>query len=1071
MTYSAIPSAIQNATVQNSAVNSQISGDIRRLRQLNQQDIQANWRGYQGNLSAAQAATGWQLWGKLTPDGNNQIVWPKGRKVLWLGQRLLVPHNLQGYYLQGLLLRLGLNWWANAAQVYVNGRLVQEGDLFDNNVRLLLSPAVKIGNAIDILLRLESPGHANGALVRAVCLYELASQAVNPTAEPAFVADEVNVLQEFLNAHAPDQLKSVAAALAKLPWSVLSVTDRASFDRGLVKLRDELKPLGAIPKARQMQLVGHAHLDMAWLWPVRETWQVAERTFRSVLSLQQDFPELTFAHTSPALYAWIEQNRPDLFAQIQAKVKAGSWDVSIGPTWIEPEMNLGNGETIARHLLYGQRYLQQKFGKTGTAAWLPDTFGFNWQLPQLLQQGGVEFFVTQKLRWNDTTKFPYALHQWQAPDGTALTSVHSAPIGEGIDPVKMARYSCDWEQNTGLPTALWLPGVGDHGGGPTRDMLELARRWQQSPFFPRLQFSSAEAYLKSLPQTASLPVWDSELYLEFHRGCYINRGDQKQFNRRCEDTLFEAELFASLRTLFTGTAYPKAELEAAWKKVLFNQFHDILPGTSIPEAFVDANRDWQAALDTAWNTRQQAMQGLIAQVNLPPAPHPQARLVAVFNPLSWPRSELVTVSAQQTQDERACFWQIRDLNGQEIASQPHCWREGGKTYCQIFFRAENIPAIGYRCFWLLPRSSGNPVPPVPSSGFALENTRLRVTVDPATGNLSGLFDKLYRRDLLSASSNQLQAFRDQGQYWDAWNIDPKYAQFPLPASQLTQIFYEDKGSLTTRIRVIRKIGQSTFNQLYVLDQGSEILKIETQVDWRERHVLVKAAFNFNINANFASYEIPCGVIQRPTRPQTEAEKAKWEVSALRWADLSDTASNDSYGISILSDYKQGYDAKPAQIRLSLLRGSEWPDPNSDLGQHQFTYALYPHDRNWKAAQTPRRGYEVNQPLRVLTLDPATLRRVGSASLPPVGNFLSLPSNFMLSAFKPAEDGTNQWILRGYESQGMGTTLNWQNGLGTTLKPMLSPSATRLNLLEQASTEQSGAIQPWQIATYRFTQLS
>ena len=1063
MTYSAIPSAVQN-----SAVNTQISDGIRRLRQLNQQEIQANWRGYQGDLTPAQAMSNWQLWAGVTPDANQQIGWPKGKKVLWLGQRILVPHNLQGYYLQGLTLRLGLSWWANAAQVYVNGRLVQEGDLFDSNVRLQLSSAVKIGDAFDILLRLESPGHANGALVKAICLYELASQAVNPTAEPAFVADEVNVLQEFLNAYAPNQLNLLAAALAKLPWSVLSVTDRTSFDVGLANLRNELKSLDSFPKRHHIQMVGHAHLDMAWLWPVSETWQVAERTFRSVLSLQQDFPELIFAHTSPALYAWMEQNRPDLFAQIQAQVSAGRWDVSIGPLWIEPEMNLGNGETIARHLLYGQRYLQQKFGQIGSIAWLPDTFGFNWQLPQLLKQGGVEQFVTQKLRWNDSTRFPYALHRWQSPDGTQITSLHSAPIGEGIDPVKMARYSCDWERSTGLTTALWLPGVGDHGGGPTRDMLELARRWQQSPFFPSLQFTTAEAYLKSLPQPASLPIWNSELYLEFHRGCYTNHADQKRFNRRCEDTLYEAELFASLRTLFTGVAYPKAELEAAWKKVLFNQFHDILPGTSIPEAFVDANRDWQAALDTAWNTRQQAMQGLIAQVNRPPSPHPQARLVAVFNPLSWTRSEVVAVSAEQSQDERACFWQICDLSGKEIPSQPHCWREGGKTYCQIFFRIE-IPAIGYRCVWLMPRSTGNPVPPVPGSGsgFVLENERLRVTVDPATGNLSALFDKLYKRDLLSAGSNQLQAFRDQGQYWDAWNIDPKYAQYPLPAAQLGQIFYEDKGSITTRIRVIRKIGQSTFNQLYVLDQGSAVLKIESRVDWRERRVLVKAAFNFNMNANFATYEIPCGAIQRPTRPQTAAEKAKWEVSALRWADLSDTASGNSYGVSILSDCKHGYDAKPAQIRLSLLRGSEWPDPNSDLGQHQFTYALYPHDRDWTAAQTPRRGYELNQPLRLLSLDPASLKPVGSPNLPPVGDFLSLPSNFMLSAFKPSEDQPNQWILRGYECHGMSAGLNWQNGLGTTLKQVLNPTATRLNLLEQANSEPTGAISPWQVVTYRF----
>lgn len=1070
MTYSAIPSAIKP-----SPVNTQISDSLRRLRQLNQQDVQGNWRSYRGNLTLAQATSGWQMWARIAPNSNNQITWPRGRTVLWLAQRILVPHNLQGYFLQGLTLRVALTWWAADAQIYVNGRLVQEGDLFDSTTRILLLPQVRIGDTVDLLLRLESPGHADGALTRALCLYELASQAVNPTAEPAFVADELGVLQEFLNAQAPDRLPDLAAALNSLPWSVLTVTDRASFDRGLASLRERLKPLSSIAKQRQLQLLGNAHLDMAWLWPISETWQVAERTFRSVLDLQKDFPELTFNHTSPALYAWMEQNRPELFAAIQAKVRAGSWDVSVGPLWIEPDMNLNSGEAIGRHLLYGQRYLQQKFGQTGAIAWLPDTFGFNWQLPQLLKQGGVEYFATQKLRWNDTTRFPHELHQWQAADGTQVLALHSAPIGEGIDPVKMARYSCDWETRTGLKFALWLPGVGDHGGGPTRDMLELARRWQQSPFFPQIQFTSAKAFLdaaKASPRPAPLPVWNSEIYLELHRGCYINRADQKQFNRRCEDTLYEAELFASLSSLLTGAPYPKARLETAWKQVLLNQFHDILPGTSVPQVFVDANRDWQAALDAAWNVRQQAMQSIVAQVQRPAPPHPQARLVAVFNPLGWLRSEVTLVTTEQSQDERACFWQITDLSGREIPSQPHCWREGGKTYCQIFFRTDSIPAIGYRCYWLTPRQTGNPVPAVPAPGaptsFVLENERLRATIDPTTGNLATLFDKLYRRDLLSRGSNELQAFRDSGQYWDAWDIAPNYAQFPLPPAQLVQIFYEDRGPITTKIRVVRRIGQSTFNQVYSLDQGAAVLQIDNQVDWRERQVLVKAAFNFNINASVASYEIACGAIQRTTSPQTPAERAKWEVPALRWADLSDSATGNSFGVSILSDCKQGYDARPNQLRLSLLRGSLWPDPNSDLDQHQFTYAVYSHDRDWKAGQTVRRAAELNQPLRLLTLNPASL--TGPAKLPPVGEFLSLPANFMLTAFKPSEDNPNQWILRGYECHGSSGQLNWQNGLGTTLKQVLNPSATRLNLLEQPTSEAVGPISPWQIATYGFNKV-
>ncbi|NJR64938.1 MAG: alpha-mannosidase [Leptolyngbyaceae cyanobacterium CRU_2_3] len=1097
--------AVIRATSQGPSSSDRIAGAITKLRSLTQINVQAQWRLYAGELPASQAtqAASWQSWAKVTLNTKNHIAWAKGRQVLWLGQRIGVPHNLNGYPLQGLTLRLALTWWAQVSQVYINGKLVQAGDLFDATTRLQLSPAVSHNATFDVAIRLESPGHDNGALVKSLCLYEFADQTVNPCPEPGFVADELAVLKEFLTAFAPDQLETVAQALEQLPWAVLTVCDRLSFDRALTHLRQQLQPWGQWVKQRKIQLLGHAHLDMAWLWPISETWQVAERTFQSVLNLQQEFSELTYCHTTPALYEWMEKNRPDLFAAIKAQVAAGRWEVAIAPLWVEPEMNLIGGEAIARQLLYGQRYLHRTFGQRGTIAWLPDTFGFNGQLPQFLKQGGVDYFVTQKLRWNDTTQFPYAAHWWQAPDGTKIFSLHSAPIGEGIDPVKMAQYACTWETQTSTSTCLWLPGIGDHGGGPTRDMLEMARRWGRSPFFPQIEFTTAQKFLEGLrdlaitsashsashstippsAKTAAPPIgmaqtWNDELYLELHRGCYTNHADQKQFNRRCEDILYEAELFASLRTLMTGAPYPQPELETAWKKVLLNQFHDILPGTSITPVFVDANRAWQEALNTGWKIRQEAMQAIAAQINRPTPPHPQAQIITVFNSLSWPRIESVALSIQQSQDDRACFWQICDLEGREVPSQPHCWRESGKTYCQIFFQAE-VPAIGYRCYWLVPHSVGNPVPAITAPGFVLENDLIRATVDPTTGNLSSLYDKRYKRDLLSRAGNELQAFRDSGQYWDAWNIDPQYAQYPLPPTQLERIFYEDRGPITTRIRVIRKLGQSTFNQVYVLDQGSVVLQIQTQVDWQERHVVVKAAFPLNINADYATYEIPCGAIQRPTRPQTAAEKAKWEVSALRWADLSDTVSGNAYGVSLLSDCKQGYDSKPNQIRLTLLRGSEWPDPTADRGQHQFTYAIYPHHQSWQSAQTVRRGYELNQPLRVLVTSPDKVQKPvlpsslpsTSTGLPSTSKFLQLPSNLILTALKPSEENSRQWILRCYECQGDSVQLALQD-TGLLFSHYLDARSLQpVNFLEAAiaPTDFSGAIGPWKIMTFLFKQ--
>ncbi|XHX76315.1 MAG: alpha-mannosidase [Stenomitos frigidus ULC029] len=926
---------------------------------------------------------------------------------------------------------------------------------------------------------------------------------------------------------------------------------------------------------------------MAWLWTVAETWNAAERTFESALNLQKDFPELIFCHSTPALYEWIGQNRPALFERIQQAIAAGWWE-PVGGLWIEPELNLISGESIVRQVLYGQRYFQEKFGSINRMAWLPDTFGFTWQLPQILKQGGIDYFVTQKLRWNDTTKFPYEVFQWQAPDRTEIFSLMSAPIGEGIDPIKMATYACDWETKTGIPDVLWLPGVGDHGGGPTRDMLEVVRRWQRSPFFPQLEFSTTLNYLQDLeanykpdsassfsadalnivnapqsinaepqtfndeplsisrepqsisaepqsinaePQTFtsesqsinakvqsimgepqsinadsqnlelktqnsklfppysplptphSLPSWDSDLYLEFHRGCYTTHADQKLYNRQSEALLYQAELWASLATISAGVEYPKAELENAWKKVLFNQFHDILPGSSITKVFADANEAWEEAKSVGQKVLSTSLHAIAQQIALPSPPHPNARAIVVFNPCSWERSAIVNTSPFEELSDAAALtafekygqdgvypWQICALDGQEVEA-PYCpFHKASDHYgWGLTFLADNIPALGYRCFWMYPRLSqygGRP-----EERWILENEFLRVTVDPTTGDLANVFDKINQWEVLKGKGNQLQAFRDEGQYWDAWNIDPNYESHPLLHSELISISPRDElcvgetrlhNQLGASISVERKIGQSVFLQMYILERKSPVLKIQTVVDWQERHVLVKAAFLLNLEADFANYEIPCGVIERSTKSETEAEKAQWEVPAMHWADLSD----GNYGVSLLNDCKYGYDAKPNQLRLTLLRGSEWPDPEADKGQHFFTYALYPHAGDWKAAQTVKHGYELNMPLIAQVIPTSGDDR--PKTLPPTGSLLDLGAdNLVLMAFKQSEDSPDEWILRCYECHGEPAQLNFQSDLGLEL-------GERVDLLErstdvQTTKGQTVTVRPWEIASFKVKQ--
>jgi alpha-mannosidase len=1010
---------------------------------------------------------------------------------------------------------LALLWWAEDAQVFVNGELVQSGDLFDCNVRILVTPAVVHGEKITLTLRLVSPGHDPGALVRSQLIYEPADPR---EIDPGFVADELTILWQYLQNYpdSPELIDKFKAQINLINWS--AVHQRETFNQSLGLIRENLRSLlPSVPNIpAKISLLGHAHLDMAWLWPISETWTAAQGTFTSVLNLMEEFPDLTFGHSTAALYEWIEIHRPDLFLAIQKQVKAGRWEILAG-LWVEPELNIISGESIVRQIFYGQRYCLAKFGQLAPVAWLPDTFGFCWQLPQLLTQGGIEYFVTQKLRWNDTTEFPYSLFWWESPDGSRIFSLMSAPIGKDIDGVEMAEYAIDWQQKTGINHALWLPGVGDHGGGPTREMLEVAEKWQYSRFIPQLDFTTSEAYLQQLYRekiSKNLPIWQNELYLEFHRGCYTTYGRQKQWNRRCEDLLYQAELFSSLAQIIADLPYPQNELETAWKQVLFNQFHDILPGSSIPEVYEEVNPSWQASQQVATNILDGALKAIGHQIDWPQPPRVDAKPIVVFNSLNWSRSEVVTVDLA-TISAAVKSWKIYNHAGEEVRSQ--------LTENSLLFYAADIPSIGYAIFWLVgdiktDDADGDTVgakhsrinPPDQAENYlnecfapTIENDLLRVIVDPETGNLQSIFDKVNQREVLSGAGNQLQAFQDSGQYWDAWNIDPNYAQHPLNPPVLKEIQWQEYGPIQWRLRVIRLLENSEFIQDYILQIHSPILKIETSVDWQTPHVMVKAAFPLNVVADMATYEMPCGAIARPTNPQTPAEKAQWEVPALHWADLTENLpkiaseiiahqeakfkAKDTYGVSLLNDCKYGYDAQPNQLRLTLLRGSTWPDPNADFYHHQFTYGIYPHAGSWQEAKTVRRGYEFNQPLLVQLWENCAEFNapIPEKKLPAQGSFLDLSAeNLILMAFKPtdkftvdlrADNGADNgaakaWILRCYECHGEEAEIQLTSDLGVNVGVNLALKIDGcLDLLERAiaptNTQANNQIFPWQVRTF------
>lgn len=1008
-----------------------------RLRSLTCLDLQSQWLCCSDDLPINQGVDPniWSSWSPVEINTKGHVAWEKGQ-VLWFGQRFTVPAQLQGYPLEGLCLRWSLMWWAEVAQVFVNGECVQEGDLFDCATRILLSPEVVPGMEFNLAVRLVSPGHDLGAMVRSLALFE-GQTAV----DPGFIADELESL--FLSgADDPEFLEGLMEAISGLDWS--KVGDRPEFNRQLEALGDRLLSLN-LPPSPQIFLLGHAHLDLAWLWPVSETWEAAKRTFTSVLQLQAEFPELTFGHSTPALYAWLEHHQPHLFNTIKNRVREGRWEIIAG-LWVEPEFNLVSAESIIRQVLYGQRYIRKQFGVLNRVAWLPDSFGFCWQLPQILKSGKIDYFVTQKLRWNDTNEFPHEVFFWQGLDGTQILSLMSAPIGEGIDRVKLTRYAMESKERTGKAQVLGLPGVGDHGGGPSRDMLEVARRSHESRLFPRLQFTTAHTYLDYLAQEKDYPIWADELYLEFHRGCYTSHADQKFYNRCCERLLYQAELWSSCASLLTGYDYPQVRLEQAWKSVLFNQFHDILPGSSIPEVFQEANQEWQQVIETTEEIIQQALGAIASQISLPEPPTLGAQPLLIFNPLNWFRSEVVSM----TLPEGILSAKILDTDGQEWVSQIE--------NSLIYFLTPNIPSVGYQLVWFVPNTE-----PVLSVDYpkelTLKNESLEVTLDPATGDILELCDRPNHRSVLRGLGNQLQAFVDQGQYWDAWNIDPDYQKFPLPPTQLESMDWESYGELVKTIKVVRTIGQSQIIQYYTLLGNENQLRITTCVNWQERHTLLKVSFPVQLQADYMTYEIPCGAIRRSTHFKTEQDQAKWEVPALNWVDLTDEVQN--YGVSLLTDYKSGYDPHPDQLRLSLLRGSTWPDPEADLGEHEFKYALYPHGGSWEAAGTVQRGYELNCPLQVYSCPLSDRNQPGSEKTRI--SYLEFSSSaWILTAFKKSEDHPYHWIVRGYESQGTTERIEVKNNLGLDY-------GNRVNLLEEEDGNTPLEIQPWEILTLKLRQ--
>jgi alpha-mannosidase len=976
-------------------------------------------------------------------------------EAVWYRAWIEIPKALSGDDITGAKISFRLNANADglgATIVYFNGRRVAMGDDLEP---IVLFENARAGDKILVAVKLTrsiGPKHFQGA--------DLRIERPSGSANSETLWQELFSLGEIAPAFGPkadEVTQRIQAASSAVDFRALQQGDKQRFDNSLGKAHAELSELDEPVKNFLVQATGNSHIDAAWLWPWTETVDVVRRTFETALQLMDEYPELHYAQSAAQYSEWMEEKYPALFQQTLNRATEHRWEL-VGGMWVEPDLNMPDGESLVRQILIGKRYFRQKYKTDVRIGWNPDSFGYNWQLPQIYKKSGIDYFVTQKMSWNETNRLPLTLFWWQSPDGSRVLTYFPTGYGGSLEPVRLAyQLGLGASHNPGLTQALNLFGEGDHGGGPTRDTLERGIRWSEPGLvFPKLKFGSAQEFFSSvekkldsahspvwnyksvatqkrdLPASMDgkieLPIWNDELYLEFHRGVFTTQANHKQNMRESEEWLLNAEKYASLAWL-RGDTYPGERLNQAWKKVLFNQFHDLAAGSGIGIIYKDAQRDYDVAHWIANDATSGAFRTLSAEIDTRSI---SGTPVLVWNPLAWKRTDLVSFDVQLPARSPSGIT-VLDSRGKPLVSQLLSANAATNTF-RLLVKPTDVPSLGYT---VLHVATGNQTVPsdLRAHDTTLENSVLRVTIDSSTGCITSLYNKAAQFESLAKNScgNELIAFHDQPKEYDAWNIDADFEKDFSRLDHADSVELVEKGPLRATIRVSRRWQNSRFVQDISLYAGMNRVDVTNDIDWHESHVLLKTAFPLAASSSEATYEIPYGAITRPTTRNNSWESAKFEVPALRWAELGD----GKHGFSLINESKYGYDAEGNVLRLSLLRSPKDPDPQADQGDHRFSYSLYAHGGDWKEALTVRRGYEFNYKLQAFQAQPHT------GAMGPEHSYVSVDApDLVLTAMKKAEDGDGL-LLRFYEWGG-------NAGQAEIAVPEGATAARIANLMEESS---------------------
>ncbi|HWD00359.1 MAG TPA: glycoside hydrolase family 38 C-terminal domain-containing protein [Candidatus Sulfopaludibacter sp.] len=978
-------------------------------------------------------------WTKVTlTGGRGQQGQGQSAGMAWYRATFTVPAAVGGMDIRGATLKL-MPRFSNDGRVFVNGGLVAQGEGRTLDPILLTNRAAA---GQKYVIAVKVPFHAATGRFQGAQIHV----EYNQSTDPAVLRSEIQSAEDLINgspAAAAEHQPQLDNAVKAIDLPALDRGDSVAFSRSLDAAAHGLAPIKDWDSQYTIRLVGNSHIDMAWLWPWTETVEVVRDTFTTALQLMREYPGFTYAQSSVQDYDWLREKYPAEFREIQQRVKEGRWEL-VGGMWVEPDLNMPDGEGLVRQLLVGTRFFKKYFDKDTTIGWNPDSFGYSWQLPQIYKKSGFDTFVTQKMSWNETTAFPHKLFWWESPDGSRVLTYFPHGYSGGINPVSLSQDVADYSAQTKFPEIMHLYGVGDHGGGPTRQMLDEAMKMQSpSATYPKTVFSTARQFFDDVEtriKTGGLqvPVWKDEMYLQYHRGCYTTQSETKRLIRHNEELLQNAEKFASLAFVNAKRPYSNEEFESIWKRVLFDHFHDIMPGSGIGINYADADRNLEDASLRSEKILDGALDDLSAGIDTAGAGTP----VVVYNSLSWDRT--APVSFEVHAPAAGQHLEVRDSSGQPLPSQVIS-SDGPRLTVQAI--AKNVPSMGYEVLHVVSAANARPAASaLKVNGTEVENEFLRMKIDAKTGCITSLINKADGKDAVAAGGcgNLLQAFKDVPRTQDAWEI--RFDQDEWDLKQPKEVKVVENGPDRVVVRISHTFRapnhpdrpDSVIQQDVTVYAGVPRVDVRTRVDWQEEHVLLKAAFPVSVQATKATFEIPYGTIERPTTRNTPEEKAMFEVPAIRWGDISDA----SHGFSLLNASKYGYDAVGNLIRLSLLRSPQMPAPDNhiaDQGLHEFTYALYAHAGDWKAGNTMRQGYELNYPLI------ATVTQGHAGSLPARHSWARVePGNVILTVMKKAEDDDSV-VFRFYEFEGKPARVKLQ-------LPRKAASAVETNLMEKRGAE-------------------